>query len=116
MSEPKSKAWIQNLAMIHVIVVLWFSKVYVYCTLHPQNTIIPHEGYNPYTILETIVQMTYTMMPQPECFPHHKHRTLLCSWGVFSYTLGYVYEISRFCTIAVDNNIYYVAQITGSWQ
>ena len=51
MSEPKSKAWMQNLAMIHVVVVLWFSKVYVYCTLHPRNTIIPHEGYNPYTIL-----------------------------------------------------------------
>ena len=65
MSEPKSKAWMQNLAMIHVIVVLWFSKVYVYCTLHPRNTIIPHEGYNPYTILETIVQLTYTMMSQP---------------------------------------------------
>ena len=31
MSEPKSKTWMQNLAMIHVIVVLWFSKMYVYC-------------------------------------------------------------------------------------
>ena len=31
------------------------------------------------------------MMPQPRHwggFPHHKHCTLLCSWGVFSYTLG----------------------------
>ena len=38
-----------------------------------------------------IVQLTCTMMPQPRhwgVFPCLNHYTLLCSWGVFSYTLG----------------------------
>ena len=41
--------------------------------------------------IQVIVQLTCTMMPQPRhwgLFPCLNHYILLCSWGVFSYTLG----------------------------
>ena len=50
--EPSSlSTLIHNVfvANVHVIVVLWVSRVYGYCTALG-NTIIPHEGYNPYTL------------------------------------------------------------------
>ena len=53
--------------------------------------IIPREGYNPYTIVEnySIADLYYDATNHlGECFPHHKHYALLCSWGVLSYTLG----------------------------
>ena len=47
--------------------------------------------YNATVPQYVIVQLTCTMMPQPRhwgVFPCLNHYTLLCSWGVFSYTLG----------------------------
>ena len=49
------------------------------------------KGYIHVRGMYVIVQLTCTMMPQPRhwgVFPCLNHYTLLCSWGVFSYTLG----------------------------
>ena len=56
----------------------------------PRNSIIPHEGYNPYTLENhSTADLYYDATTQTRgVFPCVSHYTLLCSRGVFSYTLG----------------------------
>ena len=58
----------------------------------PRNSIIPHKGYNPYTLENhSTADLYYDATTQTwGVFPCLNHYTLLCSWGVFSYTLGYM--------------------------